>query len=157
MRPALLLAAAPAALAAHPATAQNVTATVTNQELQTLIPGNELTARDLYGRTYTDVFQADGSLYRSAVTTEASDYMAGHSNGMLNPRYVRDMGTWSIEENTLCRQLYTWTSRQLYTWTKGQKGCVRVIKAGGGYQLIHPSGRVEGVTFKIPHKEYRPS
>jgi hypothetical protein len=57
MRPALLLAAALAALAAHPATAQNVTATVTNQELQTLIPGNELTARDLYGRTYTDVFQ----------------------------------------------------------------------------------------------------
>jgi hypothetical protein len=114
MRPALLLAAALAALAAHPATAQNVTATVTNQELQTLIAGNELTARDLYGRTYTDVFQADGSLYRSAVTAEASGYMAGHSNGVLNPRYVRDMGTWSIEENTLCRQLYT--------WTKGQKG-----------------------------------
>jgi hypothetical protein len=150
MRPALLLAAAPAVLAAHPATAQNVTATVTNQELQTLIPGNELTARDLYGRTYTDVFQADGSLYRSAVTAEASGYMAGSLEWDAKPEIRQGHGdVVNCEENTLCRQLYT--------WTKGQKGCVRVIKAGGGYQLIHPSGRVEGVTFKIPHKEDRPS
>jgi hypothetical protein len=139
MRSHFLLVAALAALAAQPASAENTGAALTSPELQRLISGNELTAISIDKIEYRDSFRPDGTLYRSA-------QMVGSSpTSPQRLQYVTDGGTWSIEENKLCRQLSSWHG--------GRKSCAEVVRTERGYQVIYPAGRiypriVEDVTFK---------
>lgn len=136
MRSLFLAAAALTAFAGGPATAESVAATLTSQELQTLIPGNELTAASKYGGTYTDAFRPDG---RTNIVT--GQLGVDHApRDPMHPIYKTNDGTWSIEGNKLCRQIFVVND--------GQKYCVDVVRARPAYQVIYPRGRVEDVTFK---------
>ncbi|HEY2527331.1 MAG TPA: hypothetical protein VGJ20_05160 [Xanthobacteraceae bacterium] len=132
----LLVAALAAASASQPASAGEAGAVLTNQELQRLIPGNESTAASRLGGTYTDAFLPDGSLSRTNFATH------GTEDNPMHAMYLRNSGTWSIDENKLCRQISVVSD--------GRKYCVSLVRDERGFQMIYPSGFVEAVTFKNP-------
>jgi hypothetical protein len=136
MRSRSLLAATLTALAAQPTTA----ATLRNQELHSLIPGNESPAASKLGGTYTDTFLPDGTLSRTNITTEAGP--GYNPRDPLHPIYLKNTGRWSIEGNKLCRQIRVVEG--------GAKYCVDVVRNDRGFQMIYPRGNVEGLTFKNP-------
>jgi hypothetical protein len=139
----LLAAALAAASASQPANAGEARTVLTNQELQRQIPGNESTAASKLGGTYTDAFLPDGSLSRTNITAQENRVGYGPRDPM-HAIYLRNSGTWSIEENKLCRQISVVNDGRRY-W-------VDLIQDQYGFQMIYPSGRVEEVTFRNPQR-----
>ena len=137
----LLVAALAAASASQPASAGEDGAVLTNQELQRLIPGNESTAASKLGGTYTDTFLPGGTLSRTNIATE-QPVVGFDSRDPTHVRYLRNSGTWSIEGNKLCRQIFVVND--------GRKYCVNVARDEHGFEMIYPSGHVETVTFRNP-------